>query len=673
MKIMVQDNYQLSIEKNPVLLRSILSMSDMGIFFQRLKNSFLLTTLYNLLLMMVLFMLCRIAFYLFNTTYFNGMTVAHFTTLCTGGIQFDLTAVLYTNTLYCLTMLTPLPFRVNNGFQTVAKWLFIVSNSVVIVANCMDMVYYRFTLRRTTMAVIDEFSNDGNIGQIIGVSIFQYWYVTLFAVAMLFLLVKLYYQPRCIRHTGNIGWYLLRHTVVLLVFVFCFVTGVRGGVGSFVRPITLSNANKYVKQANEAYIVLNTPFCVYRTIGLKTFVNPHYFPTRDALDEAFTPVIQPQPSGEFKNMNVVIFILESFSKEYIGELNRDLDGGDYKGYTPFLDSLIRQGLTFEYTFANGFRSIDAMPSVLSSIPAFYEPYILTPYSTNKVSGIAGELDRKGYYTAFFHGAPNGSMGFQSFANVSGYQDYFGLTEYGNNDDYDGTWAIWDEEFFQFFAETMNEFRQPFCTALFSASSHHPFRVPKKYADRFKDESSLPLHKCIRYSDFALRRFFETASRMSWFSNTLFVITADHTNELTRPEYQNAAGRSKVPIVFFHPGGELQGRIPAIAQQIDIMPTVLSYLNYDRPYVAFGHNLLDSATVCHAMMYPTPVFQYFEGKYMYQFDEEKFTAIYDFVNDIPLQNNLINEMQVPADVEKKVKSRIQQYIERMIENRLTVGE
>jgi phosphoglycerol transferase MdoB-like AlkP superfamily enzyme len=497
--------------------------------------------------------------------------------------------------------------------------------------------------------------------------------VTLFAAAMLFLLVKLYHQPRHSGNTGTIGWYLLRHTAFMLAFAFCFVTGVRGGVGSFVRPITLSNANKYMQQANEAFIVLNTPFCVYRTIGKKTFVNPHYFSTRETLNEAFTPVIQPHPSGEFKNMNVVIFILESFSKEYIGELNKDLDNGDYKGYTPFLDSLIRQGLTFEYTFANGFKSIDAMPSVLSSIPAFYEPYFLTSYSTNKVSGIAGELDKKGYYTAFFHGAPNGSMGFQSFANVSGYQDYFGMTEYDNPADFDGTWAIWDEEFFQFFAEKMNGFQQPFMTTLFSTSSHHPFRVPKKYADRFKDESSLPLHKCIRYSDFALKRFFETASRMPWFSNTLFVITADHTNQLTRSEYQNAAGRSKVPIVFFRPGGELQGRIPAIAQQIDIMPTVLSYLNYDRSYLAFGHDLLDSTAVCHAMMYPKPVFQYFEGTYMYQFDEEKFIAIYDFVNDIQLKNNLINDISVPADVERKVKSRIQQYIERMIDNRLTVDE
>ncbi|MDR0814753.1 MAG: LTA synthase family protein, partial [Bacteroidales bacterium] len=236
-------------------------------FFLSLKNNILLNTLYNLLVVMALFMLCRIAFYLFNTTYFNGMTVSHFATLCKGGIQFDLTAVLYTNTLYCLLMLIPLPFRANNGFQTVAKWLFIVFNAVVIVANCMDMVYYRFTLRRTTMAVIDEFSNDGNIGHIIGVSIFQYWYVTLFAAAMLFLLVKLYHQPRHSGNTGNIGWYLLRHTAVMLAFVFCFVTGVRGGVGKYVRPVTLSNANKYMQQANEAFIVLNTPFCVYRTIG----------------------------------------------------------------------------------------------------------------------------------------------------------------------------------------------------------------------------------------------------------------------------------------------------------------------------------------------------------------------------------------------------------------------
>ncbi|MDR1672638.1 MAG: LTA synthase family protein [Bacteroidales bacterium] len=641
-------------------------------FFDWIKRDCFIRAIYNTLLVMLLFMLCRIAFYLFNADHFPDMTFGHFVHLCRGALQFDLTAVLYTNLLYFLLMLFPVPFRANRKYQTVAKWIFIVTNSLALLANCGDMVYYRFTGRRTTISIFNEFANENNILKIIGTSIVGYWYVSLFGAVMVCLLLLLYRRPVAVKNVRANVWYYVRHTLVLPVFAVCFVIIVRGGAGVHVRPVTLSNANQYVNRANEAYIVLNTPFCVYRTIGKRSFTNPRYFNTAEELDAVFNPVVYPKPSGAFNNLNVVVFIMESFSAEYVGELNRELDGGAYRGYTPFLDSLIREGLTFEYSFANGRKSIDAMPSVLSSIPAFYEPYFLTSCSSNDVSGIAGELGKKGYYTAFFHGAPGGSMGFQAFANVSGYKDYFGMDKYDNKSDFDGTWAVWDEEFFRFFAQKMNTFRQPFMTTVFSASSHHPFRVPRKYVSRFTDKKgNHPIYKCVEYSDYALRCFFETASRMPWFGHTLFVITADHTNEMMHGEYKNDAGMYKVPIVFYQPDGRLKGRIKKIAQQTDIMPTVLGYLNYDRPFLAFGKNLLDSATVNCAMMYHKPVFQYFEGNYMYQFDEQKIISVYDFVHDIRLQHNLIREIPPTSETENRIKARMQQYAERMIANRLTV--
>ena len=657
-------------------------------FNQYIRNNFYAVAVYNILWVMLLFTICRVAFYLFNAGFFDEMDFGHFVRLCRGGLQFDLTAVLYTNMPYFLLMFIPFGFRRNSIYQLTAKWLFIITNSIVLIANCIDIIYYRFTLRRTTMTVFSEFSNEDNLLKIFGTGVIQYWYVTLFALLIVFLLWYFYQTPEprmknttthnsscLILHSSSFLYYL-KNTVAMLLFIAFFIIAVRGGVGSYVRPITLSNANQYVNKANEASIVLNTPFCVYRTIGKRVFKNPGYIETEEELNKIYNPVIFPKPSGEFKTLNVVIFIMESFGKEYIGELNKDLGGDRYKGYTPFLDSLIREGLTFEYSFANGHRSIEAMPSVLSSIPSFFEPYFLTSYSSNKVSGIAGELGKKGYYSAFFHGAPNGSMGFGAFANISGYNDYFGMDEYDGdkNSAFDGTWALWDEDFFQFFARKMDTFQQPFVTTMFSASSHHPFRVPKKYADRFTDKADgIPIHKCVEYSDFALRRFFETASKTAWFENTLFVITADHTNQVTHAEYLNDAGVYKVPIVFYTPNGALKGRIPKIAQQIDIMPTVLNYLNYDQPFVAFGQNLLDTTNVSNAIMYHKPVFQYFEGSYMYQFDENKMIAVYDFVNDIFLKQNLIKEIKVQPKIENKIKARIQQYVLRMMENKLTPDE
>lgn len=244
-----------------------------------------------------------------------------------------------------------------------------------------------------------------------------------------------------------------------------------------VRPITISNANKYVDRPMETGIVLNTPFSIFRTFGKTSFAIPQYF-DKEKMEALYTPVHMPADSVQFRPLNVVVFILESFSKENSGFLNEELDNGTYKGYMPFLDSLMAEGLTFKYSFSNGMKSIDGMPSVLSGIPMFIEPFFLTPSSLNTVSSIGGELGKKGYYTAFFHGADNGSMGFEAFARTAGYTNYFGRTEYNEanpgNKDFDGHWGIWDEKFFQFFGNTLSGFQQPFAAALFSLSSHHPF-------------------------------------------------------------------------------------------------------------------------------------------------------------------------------------------------------
>ena len=424
------------------------------------------------------------------------------------------------------------------------------------------------------------------------------------------------------------------------------------------------------------------------------FVTPNYF-TPEELDKIYSPIhtsnitsskslpssksLTPHPSS--LPSNIVILIVESFGREYIGGYNKWLDGGKYKGYTPFVDSLMQHSTTFLYSYCNGRKSIDGMPSILSGIPMFVEPFFLTPASMNDVSSIAGELKGKGYYSAFFHGAENGSMGFQAYARTSGFDDYFGRTEYNadkrfnGDDDYDGMWAIWDEPFLQFFATKMSEFKQPFVSAVFTASSHHPYKVPQQYEKTFPEEG-IVIHKCIRYTDNAIRLFFENAKKQPWYGNTLFVITSDHTNLSDHDYYQTDLGGFCSPIIFFDPSGRLQpGMRNAIAQQIDIMPTVLSYLGYDKPYVAFGCDLLttpDEET--WAVNYQGGIYQYVEGDYLLQFDGNETKALYRFRTDLLLKRNVAKEEpKVVKEMERRLKAIIQSYMTRMNENNLIVRQ
>ena len=623
----------------------------------------LLAIIVNLLLVYGCYIICRIVFLLVNLSYFNDLTASGLWKIFSGGLFFDTSAILYTNVLYIVLMLLPLHIKEQSKvYQQVAKWIFIVTNGITIIMNLMDTVYFQFTNKRTTASVFEQFSNEDNILGIIGIELVNHWYLTLLAIILFVCLYRFYYQPVGLKPKNLFVYYPVRICIFVAVIPLC-IFGMRGGIGYDTRPITISNANQYVNRPIETAIVLNTPFSIYRTIGKKPFKNPDYFSDKEAMEQLFSPVHIPGDSVKFSPKNVVVLIMESFGKEYFGSLNKDLENGTYQGYTPFLDSLITQSLTFEYSFANGRGSIDAMPSVLSGIPKFVESFFLTPASLNKLSSIGGELKKKGYYTAFFHGAKNGSMGFEAYAKTSGFTDYFGRTEYGNDDDFDGRWAIWDEEFFQFYANKISTFKEPFAVGLFSATSHHPFNIPKRYEDIFTT-GSLPIHRCIRYSDHALKRFFETASKQPWYENTLFVITADHTNQTEHPEYQTELGIFSVPIILYSPKGDLKGQRKGIAQQIDIMPTVLSYLGYDRPYISFGVDLLTTpVNETFAVNYVNDIYQFVKGKYLLQFDGIKTIAIYS-LDDKLLKNNLLGKVPEQESMEQELKSIIQQYMERM---------
>jgi phosphoglycerol transferase MdoB-like AlkP superfamily enzyme len=459
-----------------------------------------------------------------------------------------------------------------------------------------------------------------------------------------------------------------------VIFAYYAIIGIRGGFGTYTRPITISNANKYVNNGTETAIVLNTPFCLLRTVNKKVFVNPHYFHDETAMTALYSPLHNPAPDEEFKPLNVVVIIVESLGKESTGFFNQHLEGGTYRGFTPFLDSLFTEGLTFKYSYGNGIKSIDAMPSVLSSIPMFIEPFILTSYSTNDISSLADVLKQKGYYSAFFHGAPGGSMGFEAYAKMAGFDNYFGYEQYGNSNDFDGTWAIWDEEFLQFYAIEMGKMKQPFITSIFTASSHHPYQIPKKYKGKFP-QSKHPVMQCIAYTDYALRQFFLKMSQYEWYNNTLFVISADHPNTPLYDEYFTNLGRYSIPILFYHPGSKLNGLVDSIpVQQIDIMPSVLSYLNYDKPYFAYGQDIFTTpAANKFVINYNNGTYQLLKQDYIQQFDGEKTKAVYNYKTDTFLRNSLYGPIEGQDEKELLIKSVVQQYLSRMIENRLKVSE
>lgn len=630
---------------------------------KKFQNLFIL--LKRLALLLVIYSFCRILFYAFNYSYFSELNIITIFPILFYGIYFDLSTILLLNLVFIFLFLFPLPIREKRPYRLVLKYLFIIINSIALLANCIDLAYFKFTNKRTTADVFNFFGGQiGNdLGRLLPMFLKEYWYVFMIWGILIWILVIGYKKTE---NNETTTWTKRSYFVNFMIFL----TGMAGSIiiqrgGIQLRPIGIVNAGEYTDSQNVP-LILNSPFSILKTIEVRGIDPRIYFRDESEMKQLYDPLHYPE-KGEFRKLNVFVIALESFSKEYIGSLN-----GRKTGFTPFLDSLISESLVFVNGISNSKKSIEGIPAIISSIPTWSdEPYITSRYGNNQVNSLAGLLKAEGYNTSFFHGGTNGTMGFDAFAKLIGYENYYGRTEYNNDKDYDGNWGIWDEEFLQYTANIITHLPQPFCTTLFTLTSHHPYPIPEKYKERFKG-GALEIEKTIAYSDFSLKRFFETAKTTPWFHNTLFILVADHTGISNDPFYTNRVGNYSIPIIYYLPGSEMKGIDSTITQQIDIMPSVLDYLNYSKPYFAFGNSVFDSTASHFSMTFYNGSYQLFENYYISEFSDSRKGELYYYKTDSLLQNNLSSvKPEIAKKMENKTKAIIQTYEQSLINNKMNI--
>lgn len=639
------------------------------------RNIYLVLIL-RLLLVFGLYLLTRFLFYVFNQSLFADVDAKYMMELMCLGVRFDASAIAYTNLLVILMHIIPFKYRYNDMYQKMLSVLFYTINGIAISLNIIDIAFYRFTLRRTTSSVFQEFENESATEFIR--FIWEYWYLSLITVAVVLLLIFINRRIKVQRSTFKMNSYLHMGVGLLLMAVIGYSTvgAMRGGFISGVQPINLVSAGVDVRKPEHRSIVLNTPFSLIRSIGENRLPLKDYYNDAE-LKEFFCPIQQTKTDSaslfnKFAGRNVVVIIWESLHREWVGVLNKEIDG--YKGYTPFVDSLSTHSYLFARAYANGRKSIDAPPAIFSGIPSSETSFVLSHYTSNNISSLASILNKRGYNTAFYHGAANGSMRINTYINHAEFDNYFGLDEYDNMDDHDGHWGIWDEEYLQYTASELNKLSQPFMTSVFTLSSHDPFKLPDAYIGKFP-KGQLPIHQSIEYTDYALSQFFETASQQDWFNNTLFVITADHSIDGWLPEYKTSEGAFAIPILFYAPSSDLVGyNDSTVVQHTDIMPTLLSMLGVEDKYVAFGNNMFDKNSPHFAFNYFNGSYQLIEDEWILQFTNEKTTGFYNVIEDRLLQYNLVDKhFAEQLIMERRIKALIQQYNNRMIDNDLVVVE
>ena len=619
---------------------------------------FVFQLLKRLGIVLLAFTILRVLFYLFNYSQFGVISFVEWVNVLLGGLRFDLTTLAYYFSLFIVLSALPIGIRSRRWYQLSLKLLFYIITVSCLLLAIGDLEYYQFNNKRITsdmLGMADSFANQ------LPTFLIDFWYLPIIFTGLI-VLIEFLYRKTALQDKQkptNIAIQLL----LTIGTIGCTALAARGGWQTI--PITPIVAAKYV-DTKYTPLVTNSPYTF-----LHSFTKRGLMPVNVMSEEEAERVSQFRkyaiPTHPQKKDNIVIIVLESFSREFIGSLN----GG--KGYTPFLDSLIPHSMILTNAYSNAERSDKAIFSILTGIPSFMDDQFMRSfYQGNCIQGLGHCVKQMGYSTHFFHGGINGEFNIDLFAHQTGIDNYYGRNEFNNEAFFDGNWGIYDEEFLQYTANTLNTTTTPFCATIFTLSSHHPFNIPAKYKGKFPTGNSEVIES-IGYTDFALRRFFETAHKQKWFNNTLFIITADHPfgkSLCSDSKYHNHLGQFAIPILFYKPDNSLKGESTQPAQQVDILPSILDYIGYKGKVCGFGSSLFSQNR-------PKYVFQYLGGRYqiadsssLLMFDGSKPLGLYNYKQDPALNSdNSQKNVSQKNILEKKLQAIIQTFNNRMINNKL----
>jgi len=343
----------------------------------------------RLALLLITYQLLRLAFLIANFPTFNQIPAETLLRAFYHGLRFDFSALLLINIPFLFFSLAPTAILYRATFQRFLKILYFSINIPFILLNLVDTEYFKFIGRRSTNEVTtitrDIVAQATQLMQ-------HYWYI----LVILFILVITLYQLYPTKFAFQVQAPRRKIWQVALLSLATILL-IRGGIQ--YKPIRVSSAFDYEPPVL-GNLVLNSTFTFTRSLNKRTIDRARYFTNRQELLQTidFDPQKATQVQGEPVRDNVVILILESFSSEYTGIEN----GG--KGYTPFFDSLATKGLFFRENYANGRRSIEALPSILSGLPSLMDnPFMASVYQGNEIYGIGSVLQPLGYHTSFYHG------------------------------------------------------------------------------------------------------------------------------------------------------------------------------------------------------------------------------------------------------------------------------
>lgn len=283
--------------------------------------------------------------------------------------------------------------------------------------------------------------------------------------------------------------------------------------------------------------------------------------------------------------NVVLITIESYSADFMKIYGND------KNLTPFLDSLASESLLFTNFYASGNRTVRGLEAVTLCLPPTAGESVVKRKDNKDKFSTGSVFKQKGYNVKYLYGGDAFFDNMEDFFSGNGYDIVDKKTFSPDEITFDNIWGVCDEDMYSKAIKVMNEEakeNKPFFNHIMTVSNHRPFTYPNNKIDIPGDAKSRD--GGVKYTDYAMKKFFEMAKKQPWFANTVFVILADHCAS-SAGKTELPVDKYRIPAMIYSPGFIQPQRYTNLVSQIDIMPTVFGLLNFNYQSKFFGQDVL----------------------------------------------------------------------------------
>ncbi len=551
-------------------------------------------TIYSWLYWLFVFAICRVLFFVYNLeiskqvipkldiikSFYKSFEIDN-ATACYILVPFVLCALLYFITSHKI-------------WTTLIKIEFIITLFIVLCISISDAGLYKEWNAKLNLQALSHFKNPDEVFKTMSVKMGILFLVFLSVLAIpCYTIYTRKIHPILEKSSTSIQKRLLWSLLFFIPYTGLTILGARGGFKEIPtnQSVCLFSKNVFVNDGtiNPTYNLLQDATIDTKTIPEKTYrvcsneeaqtmLHKVYSPTKDTTINILRT---PKP-------NIVFIIVESLSADLVETL-----GGE-KNVMPNLNTLCKQGILCTNAYASAYVSDQGIPAILSAFPGATKISVINQqYKIPLLPCINEELKTMGYTSHFMFG------GQLAYGNIRGYIVGKHFDEMKEDVDFPNlpkaALGVHDEYMFPELLKNCATNKEPFFQCLFTQSTHLPFDfTPQDTFKAIHDEQRM-YTESAHYTDIQLGKFFSEAKKQTWYNNTLFIVTADHSHPSSFAHDAATANRHKIPILFI--GGAIKEEwlgktIDRNVAQMDIASTILHQLGDSAKRYTWSRNIFN---------------------------------------------------------------------------------